>query len=486
MKFGLVLAGAGAVALLAAAPAAAFTPQNAYYPEQWYLAQDHAFDAWAAPPTFQPVKVAIIDSGVNCSLPDLQGRIAAKRSFVGGSACLDTQGHGTIVAGEIAANLGSTGIVGLAYTADLVVAKVVAPDGTIPLSAEAKAIRWAVKQGARVVNLSLGGVRDPRNSAEDTYSSREAQAVAYAVRKGAVVVAAAGNSDEAYATPWPYASWPAALPHVLGVGALTRSGNVAEFSDRDPTYVNLSAPGVNIFSTFPAALTAPQQGCTPQGYTACATGEYLHPDGTSFAAPQVSAAAAVLLGLDPSLASSQVTTILERTATDVNATNGCAECPFGRDRFSGWGRLDVARAVAVLSSGRLPAADRFEPNDDTHEAYPLWGKERSVRATLDLWDDQRDVYRIKLAKGQLLRVRAQVDWAGGRIRVTLWRPGTSTILRGDHRADRAAQTRHPAPLQRLSYRVPKAGFYYLEVAITHRGRGSYSLRLQKLASTSAP
>src|SRR5262249_8139614 len=161
-----------------------------------------------------------------CSLPDFQGQIAKVKSFVHSSACNDIQGHGTIVAGEIAGALNGPGVVGLAYSSQLLVAKVVAADGTIPIKAEAAGIRWAVKQGARFVNLSFGAVRDPIAPELDSYSKVEAQAVDYAIKKGAVVVAAVGNADEAYATPWPYASWPAALPHVIGVGALTRSGNV--------------------------------------------------------------------------------------------------------------------------------------------------------------------------------------------------------------------------------------------------------------------
>src|SRR5207253_3226508 len=149
-------------ALIAAAPAAAFTPTDPLATKQWHLQDDHAFDFWAEPPTtLAPVKIAIVDSGADCSLPDFQGRIIDKKSFVGGDPCLDTEGHGTFIAGEIAANLDGQGIVGMAYTAQLLIAKVVKPDGSIPLDAEAAAIRWAANSGARVINLSLGGVRDP-------------------------------------------------------------------------------------------------------------------------------------------------------------------------------------------------------------------------------------------------------------------------------------------------------------------------------------
>ena len=92
------------------------------------------------------------------------------------------------------------------------------------MEAEAKAIRWAVDNGARVINMSLGGIRDPLDPERDTYSRLEADAVAYAVSNGVVVVAAVGNSDQAPTSPWKYASYPAALPHVLGVSAMTDTG----------------------------------------------------------------------------------------------------------------------------------------------------------------------------------------------------------------------------------------------------------------------
>jgi len=468
-KLRLALPAAVAAALVATSAAAAFTPSNSYYGKQWYLAQDHAFDAWPAPPTLDSVKVAIVDSGVDCSLPDFNGRIGATKSFVGGSACIDTEGHGTIVAGEIAGNLDSSGVVGLAFSSQLLVAKVVAPDGTIPLKAEAAAIHWAVNHGARVVNLSFGAVRDPLDPTLDTYSKAEAKAVAFAVKRGVVVVAAVGNSDEAYATPWPYASWPAALPHVLGVAALTRSGDVPDFSDRDPIYVDVAAPGVGIFSTFPKNLTNAQSSCTPQGYTDCATGDYHHPEGTSFAAPQVSAAAAVLLGVQPGLTSSQVTKILERHTDDVDAASGCDACPTGRDKYSGWGRLDVQNAVDFLNSGNpLPPSDRLEPNDKISLARPLWGKRPAVSATLDSWDDRLDIYKVRLDRGQRLQAFARARWKRASVALT-FRSGTGKV----------AQTPHAGARQHLGYRARRAGWYYVVLRVARHGFGRYALQIHK-------
>ncbi len=476
----LALLVAAAATLLLAAPAAAFTPSDPLYAQQWYLAQVHAFDAWPTPPALAPVRVAIVDSGVDCSLPDFQGRIVAKRSFVGDDPCQDTEGHGTVVAGEIAANLDATGIVGLAYSAQLIVAKVVRADGTISVQAEADAIRWAADEGARVINLSLGGVRDPHHPDRDSFSRLEAAAVAYAYGKGAVVVAAVGNADEAYATPWPYASYPAALPHVIGVSALTRAGGIPDFSDRDPLYNDLAAPGVDIFSTFPAALTAARVGCALQGYTDCATDEYRHPEGTSFAAPQVSAAAAVLLAIAPTLTNSQVTALLESTADDVDAATGCRLCVPGRDIYSGWGRLDVARAVQAVLAARIPPSDRYETNDDAGaQAFTLWGKTRTLKATVDFYDDPLDVYRVAVGKGEQLEARLEGSWPGAHVSLVLWRPGTRSVLDSRNRKLQVAHSAAPGARQRVLFRSPARGWYYVEVRVDTPGRGAYTLSLAK-------
>jgi hypothetical protein len=468
-------------ALAAAAPAAAFTPTDPLAAKQWYLLDDHAFDAWTEPPTnLNPVKVAIVDSGVDCSLPDFAGRILDKRSFVGGDPCVDTEGHGTFVAGMIAANLDNEGIVGIAYTSQLLVAKVVRSDGTIPLDAEAAAIRWAADSGARVINLSLGGVRDPVHLNRDTFSTIEANAVAYAWAKGALVVAAVGNGDEAFSEPWPFASYPAALPHVLGVSALTHAGNVPDFSNRDPVFNDLSAPGSGVYSTFPLALTAQRPTCVDQGYSDCGPDDYKNPEGTSFAAPQVTAAAAVLFAVAPSLTNSQAASILEHTADDVNASTGCPQCALLRDPRSGWGRVDVAKAVAALA-GPLPAPDRLETNDDAGtEAFTLWGKQITVNATLDYYDDPVDVYRVALGPRERITAKLSASWAGAQVNLVLWKPGTRRIADQREKTLRAAQSVSPGSRQRVTFTAPGRGWYYVEAQTASPGFGSYTLTLDKV------
>jgi subtilisin family serine protease len=458
----------------------AFVPNDPLVAKQWYLAQNRAYDAWTDLPPLAAVRVAVIDSGVDAGHPELTRRILAARSFVGGTARMDFQGHGTFVAGLIAAETNNqTGIAGLSPAAELLIAKVVTKERTIPVDVEARAIRWAVDSGARVINMSLGGLRDPLEPARDTFSRLEADAVAYAISRNVVVVAAVGNADQAPKQPWRYASWPAALPHVLGVSAFTRSGSSPAFSNRDAVYNDIAAPGQEIVSTFPRVLTSKRHTCEEQGYSLCGPDEYRFAEGTSFAAPQVSAAAATILGTDPSLRAEQVVALLERTAVDANASNGCRACPLGRDPYTGWGRLDVAAALAALE-GPLPARDSFEPNDDAgRAAYTLWGPKRRVEGSLDFWDDQNDVYRVRLHRGQ--RVYASLVGPRGTDPVlAVWRPGTTNVDDLSRQGLRARVSRRAGPNDFIGYRARRDGWHFLQVKLPTQGAGAYRLAVVKV------
>ena len=473
-----LVAALAVVALALPAAAAAFVTNDPLAPQQWYLTQDRAFDSWVEPPVLAAVKVAVIDSGIDGGHPEFAGRIALSKSFVGGSALTDEQGHGTFVAGEIAAAMNNgVGISGIAFPAQLLIAKVVDRDGTISLENEAAAIHWAADHGARVINLSLGGLRDPGEPSNDTYSPLEAAAVSYAVSKGVVVVAAVGNSDQAPSTPWNYASYPAALPHVIGVAALAQDGSVPLFSDRDQVYVDLAAPGAGVLSTFPRALTAARPECADQGYSDCAGDEYSGGEGTSFAAPQVSAAAALLLATDPTLRPDQVATLLERSAVDMTPADGCRSCAVGRDPLTGWGRLDVTGALEAIT-GPLPPADVREPNDGPGaSANTVWGSAATIDATTDWWDDRIDVYRVYVRKGQRIDASVLGPSAPG-ANLVLWRPGTADVV-GTSKRVLAMRAAVAGPEGALAFRSKVNGWYYLEVAARRTASGPYTLDIEK-------
>ena len=458
----------------------AFAPSDPLVSKQWYLGYSGFYSSWLTLPSFEPIPVAVIDSGVDATHPDLADKILDAKSFVGGSARVDTLGHGSFVAGLIGAGVDNgVGIAGLAPSSQLLVAKVVTKSRAIPVEAEAKAIRWAVDNGARVINMSLGGIRDPLDPDRDTYSRLEADAVAYAISNGVVVVAAVGNSDQAPSSPWKYASYPAALPHVLGVSATNDTGGIPAFSNRDGVYNDIAAPGLRIVSLLPRPLTARFPSCTEQGYSSCGPEEYREAQGTSFAAPQVSAAAAVLLSLRPTLRPEQVTKILESTAIDLDASTGCSACGTGRDAYSGWGRLDVAAAIAALTRP-LPGRDFYEANDDVGpRAYTTYGTNRRIQATVDFWDDQDDVYAIRLDRNQPVYVGLTGSDTSVDLSLAFWLPQARSIERVADFRYRIRTSARTGSRQYLSYRPSEAGTYYIQVRMSSPGATRYRLTVIK-------
>jgi subtilisin family serine protease len=467
--------GVAYVERLSAGRKLAFAPADPFYARQWYLPRVRAFDAWAFRPTLPGMRIAVIDSGIDGSHPEFKGRVAGAKSFVGGSPFRDTQGHGTFVAGLMAARLDNQeGIAGMAFPAQLLVAKVVRNDGVVPLDAEARAIRWAVDRGASVINLSLGGLRDPDDPNRDSYSPLEASAVEYAIRKGRIVVAAVGNGDQAPEMPWRFASYPAALPHVLGVSAISSDGSVPMFSNRDPLYNDIVAPGDGLLSTLPRWMTAQRPTCLEQGYSDCGPTEFRQAQGTSFAAALVSAAAVLVWTSWPARNAEQIVGLMERSAVDQTIATGCRRCTADRDPQTGWGRLDVANAVNW--AGRLPPPDKYESNDDAGaRAFLIHSKARrlSLRASVDFWDDQNDVYAVRLKRRQ----RLTVSLTGNNsldINLAFWKRGTKRL---DQFRTPAALSAHPGGREYLSYRVGRAGVYYVQVKISQPGSAAYQLKL---------
>lgn len=290
----------------------------------WQL---EATDAAGVVPSAPSVTVAVIDTGADVDSPAFAGRRIAAFNVHGTSTTAgDANGHGTFVA-----SLAS------AWGAPLLVVAAADASGSISAQNEARAIRYAVDHGARVINLSIAGT---------TTSQVERAAVRYAVSHGALLVAAAGN-DYLRGNPVEY---PAALLQPVGsngrggaglvVAASQRDGSRAEFSNIG-SWISLAAPGKDVFAAL--SRNAPASSY-PRMPLVGATAPVGFASGTSFAAPQVAAAAALVWGADPALSREQVAQVLEETSSGHGTWTPAL----------GYGVIDVAAALAraqQLASG---------------------------------------------------------------------------------------------------------------------------------------
>jgi len=187
----------------------------------------------------------------------------------------------------------------------------------------------------------------------------------------------------------------------------------------------------------------------------------------------------VLLGLRPNLRPEQVTEILERTAVDVDSTTGCAMCVTGRDELSGWGRLDVVAALAALDE-ELPLRDRYEANDDAgSRAQGLAGRNRLVNATVDFWDDQDDVYSIRLRARQRVYVGLRGTDQSVDLSLALWLPRTRSIENVSSLRSRAKVSARGGAREYFSFRAPSTGSYFVQVRMSSPGLTRYRLRIVK-------
>jgi thermitase len=281
-------------------------PNDPSYSLQWGLSKIDAPDAWTADHGSSNVVVAVLDTGISLSHPDLASKIVGTVNFSSSSTADDVNGHGSHVAGIIAAATNNgVGVAGLGWNTDLLDVKVLDDGGSGLYSNIINGITWAADHGADVINLSLGGTLD---------SPSLESAVNYAWSKGAVVVAAAGNS----ASSAPF--YPAYYSNVIAVAATTDLDKLASFSDYGD-WVDVSAPGISIYSTVP--------------------GGYAYMSGTSMAAPYVSGLAALLFA--EGLTNDQVRSRIQSTADNIGVAG------------IGSGRIDAYRAVTQTSAPAPPA-----------------------------------------------------------------------------------------------------------------------------------
>ncbi len=263
------------------------------------------------------VTVAVVDTGVKSSHPDLKGNVLSGADLVDpGTSANDTNGHGTHVAGIIAAvHDNQRGIAGLAPKAKILPVRVLGRDGTGSSSDVAKGIVHATKNGAKVINLSLEGNRE---------STAIRTAIADAIKKNVLVVAAAGNGGCGLLGG--RAVYPAAYPGVVGVGAATRSLGRASFSSCG-SHVDVLAPGDGIVST--VIRDSVGIGCSRSA-------DYCALSGTSMAAPYAAAAGALAISRR-GWSQATVAQKLESTAQDLGAR--------GKDRSTGSGFINPLKLV---------------------------------------------------------------------------------------------------------------------------------------------
>ncbi|MBS3941616.1 MAG: S8 family serine peptidase, partial [Actinobacteria bacterium] len=330
------------------------TPNDPLWRQQWGPARIGVAAAWEHTTGSRDVTVAVLDSGVDPSHPDLRGAVLPGRSFVPGTtAALDDNGHGTSAAGIVAARGDNReGVAGVCWSCRILPVKVLDSRGSGTMSAVAAGLVWAADQGAQVASLSLSSTGT---------SQAIADAVAYARAKGMLVFASAGNtgtSDMRY---------PAGLPGVISVAGTTSSDARYDWSTHG-TWVDLAAPGCNL--------------------TTRSGGGYASFCGTSSATPLAAGAAALALSVSPAVSGAEVADALAATAAPVRF-------PLAGGRI----RLDatVARVSSALRAAPGNARDdapASTPATPPGNAAPTTNPARAITRACPTADAAPEASRI--------------------------------------------------------------------------------------------
>jgi len=293
-------------------------PNDTSFASQWHLTKMNAPAAWDISTGSTGVTVAMVDSGVDPTHPDLASRLVAGWSFLTGTTdTRDVQGHGTATAGTLGAVANNAeGVAGITWKNPIMPLVVLNASDSASYSDIASAITYAADMHVRIINVSIGG---------NTPSSTLQSAVTYAWNKGSMVFAAAMNAGGS--TPY----YPAACDNAIAVSATDTGDGWAGFSNYG-SWIDFAAPGVSILTT--------------NNY-----GGYGYWQGTSFSSPLAAGVAALVLSINPSLSNTAVINILKQSSVDLGIA--------GFDTNYGWGRVD-AYAAAVAARNTL-ATDAIPP-----------------------------------------------------------------------------------------------------------------------------
>ena len=285
---------------------AEMVPDDPSYPSQWHLPNISTGSAWATTRGASSIVIAILDTGVDATHPDLASKITPGfNTYDRDTDTTDVTGHGTSVAGTAAAaGNNSLGVASVAWGCEIMPVRVSDPSGYAYVSTIAAGIIWAADHNARVANVSYAC------SDFDSIAS----AAQYFQGKGGVVTVAAGNDGVTDTT--------ADNPYVLTASASTSADSVATWSNTGSN-IDVAAPGLNIFTTLRG-------------------GGYGSVSGTSYSAPITAGVVALVMSANPTLNPEQVQTIVKHSADDLGTA--------GWDAGFGWGRLNAARAVATASN----------------------------------------------------------------------------------------------------------------------------------------
>lgn len=343
------------------APIPAFASTDPFLSVQWGLKRIGAQAAWSVT-TGEGSVIAVIDTGVDRRHPDLKGRLLPGRDFADGdSDPTDDNGHGTLITGIVSASTGNgIGVASVAPGAKILPVRVLGEDGSGSSAAVADGIRWAVRSGADVINLSLAG-EDARGGILPPSLLRDPSvdaAIREAARDGATVVVAAGN-DKAGGTT--QTSYDATVPGVVVVGSSTTNDRRAAYSNYGPG-LDLLAPGGG------SSSDPGDGGCTKDNSIVSVwwnpktkESDYGGGCGTSMAVGFVSGVAAMLHA--QGLTNEHVVERILATADDVGSK--------GVDGATGHGRLNAARAVgAALRQSSVRAAGSGHATGEPARARP--------------------------------------------------------------------------------------------------------------------